>query len=401
MHRFPVEHVYLVDTVQSDSRALRRAERLSSAMGVPSPTVITVEQSLEIRHSRQAAQPGTYPRRTGEFDYSRGWKVVLDTFCDKDHFADRIPRTTYRDGGKQMGGQGVCRSALELHGAFGCYHRCAYCFVDPYFLIACDLETLAERIPEYCERFPAQKLWKFDALTDTIVLEPEYGASELLVPLFAELEDRYLLLYTKSDNVDHLLRLKHDGHTIVNWSLSPLTQSRTIEINAPDTFGRIAAMKKCADAGYTVRVRISPVVPLQGWRDEFVEMADALFSSVKPDVVTIDVVGWCYPEALDAAMDISRFEPEFAEEVRAGLGVSNRKAEKYLFSHDLRISALRHVVAELKKRSPETPVALCNETREMWDGLADLLAMRPSDYVCCCGPDCAPGHGMLRTLAAP
>lgn len=125
-------------------------------------------------------------------------------------------------------------------------------------------------------------------------------------------------------------------------------------------------------------------------------MTDALFSSVKPDVVTIDVVGWCYPEALEAAMDISRFEPEFAAEVRAGLGVSNRTAEKYLFSHELRMSALRHVVAELKKRSPETPVALCNETRAMWDGLADLLIMQPANYACCCGPDCVPGNVMLR-----
>jgi len=395
MYRFPVEHVYLVDTVPSNPQAQRRALRLATALGVPSPEVISLERSLELRHSRQASRPGTYPRRTGEFDYSRGWTVVLDTYCEGERFVDRVPRATYRDGGRQMGGEGVCRSALELHGAFGCYHRCAYCFVDPYFLIACDLETLADRMPEYLARFPAQKLWKFDALTDTIVLEPEYGASELLVPLFAGLEDRYLLLYTKSDNVDHLLPLEHGGHTIINWSLSPLTQSREIEINAPDTFQRIAAMKKCQDAGYTVRVRVSPVVPLQGWREEFVEMADALFSAVQPDVITIDVVGWCYPEALDAAMDVSRLEPEFAAEVRAGIGVSNRKAEKYLFAHELRVSALRHVATTLKKRSPGTPVAVCNETRDMWAALGDVLGMQPSNYVCCCGPDCVPGHPLL------
>lgn len=395
MHMFPLERLYLVDTVRKDALAVRRAERLSSALGIASPTVISRQEAHDLRARRPANRPYAFPRRTGAFDYSKGWTVILDTYGEGECMDGCIVRATYRDGTRQMGGQGVCRSALELHGAFGCYHRCAYCFCDPHFLIACDLETLADRLPEYCARYPHQKLFKFDNCTDTVVLEPEYGASALLVPLFASLQDRYLLLYTKSDNVDHLLALNHGGHTIINWSLSPITQSRTIEINTPDTLARVEAMQKCAAAGYTVRVRISPIVPLEGWRTDFVGMADALFSAVTPDVVTIDVVGWCQPETLAEAMDTSLLEAPFFNELRALMGTSNRTGDKYLFSHELRLSVLRHAVLELRRRSPESPVALCNETRRMWKDLADVLVMKPADYACCCGPDSVPGHPML------
>lgn len=392
MYGFPVEKLFLVDTVKDVPPALRRAKRLAAALGVSTPTVISRRESRELRASRPANRPHAFLRRTGAFDYSKGWTVVLDTYWDDEGRSEGIARITHRDGTRQMDGQGVCRSALELHCAHGCFHRCAYCFVDPHFLIACDLETLADRIPEYCARYPRQQLFKFDNLTDTIVLEPEYGASGLLVPLFADLDERYLLLYTKSDNVDHLLALNHGGHTIINWSLSPLPQSRTIETNTPDTLARIEAMRRCAAAGYTVRARISPIVPLEGWRDDFAEMTDALFSAVTPDVVTIDVVGWCVPEALSDAMDTSLLEGPFQDELREPRAPDGGIGDKYLFSHELRLSALRHVVCELTRRSPKTPVALCNETRRMWKDLQDVLTMAPENYACCCGPDSVPGH---------
>lgn len=390
MYVFPVERLYLLDEVQSNPFALARARRLMAGLGVSDPTVVSRRELGSLRVSWQESLPSAFPRRTGSFDYSRGWTVVLDTIKDS---ADL--QATYRDGANQMGGDGVCRSALELHGAFGCSHRCQYCHVSPTFLIGCDLEFLAEQIPEYCARYPEQRLFKFDNCTDTVALEPEYGASSLLIPTFAKTEDRYLLLYTKSDNVDHLLGLHHGGLTIINWSLSPLTQSRQIEVNTPDTLARIAAMHKCAAAGYTVRCRISPIVPIEGWQSEFVQMADALFSAVTPDVVTIDVIGWCQPEALAAALDVSRLEVTFSRAVQSSAGTGNRTAQKYLFPHDLRLAVLRYAAAQLRRRAPDVPVALCNETRRMWRDLSDVLRMTPSNYACCCGPDSVPGHPML------
>ena len=124
-------------------------------------------------------------------------------------------------------------------------------------------------------------------------------------------------------------------------------------------------------------------------------MLDALYSTVTPDVVTVDVIGWSQPEALIDAMDISQFEAPFRDALRALVGTGNRLARKYLFPHELRASVLHYAVTEMKRRAPDVPVALCNETLRMWTDLSDDLIMTPQNFACCCGPDSVPGHPLL------
>ena len=55
-----------------------------------------------------------------------------------------------------------------------------------------------------------------------------------------------------------------------------------------------------------------------------------------------------------------------------------------------------HLIRELKRVSPETPIALCLDTPEMWVRFRDQLGQTSENYVCVCGPMCAPGNPMLR-----
>jgi spore photoproduct lyase len=393
MYSFPVKRLYVVDGVRGTPAAESRARRLVGALGSPPVQEVTRSQLDELEPQWPWWRGGNYSRRTGAADYSAGWTVILDTFGPEN--GSPIVAGTFRDAAEMAQHLNVCQSALEIHCAFGCYHRCAYCHCDPHFHIACDLETLAAKLPGLFEEHPLQQLWKFDNWTDTVVLEPEYGASELFVPLFADTADRFLMLYTKSDNVDHLLGLRHGGHTIVNWSVSTATQSRRIELNAPDTFARIEAMRRCREAGYTVRARISPIVPIVGWREEMRATLDALLTTGRPDVVTVDVVGWCQPEVMSGFMDVSMLEPQYRRALEGLIASGVKTHGKHLFPHELREPILRFVIEEVHARSPKTPVAICNETRGMWDALGEVIGMEPGRYVCCCGPDSVPGNAML------
>jgi hypothetical protein len=394
VYAFPVKELYVRKDVLERPLARARAERLMRALGSPPFTVVSDQTLAELEKQWQPAFAQGWAWRTASFDYSEGWTVLLDVYAGTER-----PQGVRMSGLRTQKGQAaegrVCQTALEIHCAFGCKHRCAYCHCWPHFRIACDLETLADSLPRMFEEHPAQKLWKFDNLTDTIVLEPEYGASALLVPLFAQWKDRFLLLYTKSDNVEHLLDLKHGGHTLISWSLSPLTQSRLIEVGAPDVHARIEAMRRCSEAGYTVRARLSPIVPLKGWRDEMRIMLDELFSRVTPDVVTIDVLGWCQPDAVPRFMDIRLLEDECRLALERLIRDRVRTRGKHVFPHEVREDILRFTIDELKARSPRTPVSICNETFEMWDALEKRMGMVRTGYVCCCGPDSVPGNPLL------
>jgi len=289
----------------------------------------------------------------------------------------------------------VCKSAYEIHSAWGCYHACDYCHVKDFLNIMLNLEEFVERLDVLVKREAWQKLYKYDNQTDTICLEPEYGASELLVEYFAQQDDKYLMLYTKSDNVDHLLNLNHNGHTIINWTLSCDTVSRQIEKKTPIMDERIDAALKCQEAGYTVRFRFSPIIPIKNWQAENVEMIERLFAKVTPDLITMDVLGWMTAQQIKDSMDLALFDDEYRELVEKLVEKGAVNDVKQIIPHDERLKIYRFFIKELRKVSSKTPVAICMETQDMWGELSDELGMEKDNYVCCCGPESVPGHPML------
>lgn len=292
----------------------------------------------------------------------------------------------------------VCKSAYEIHSAWGCYHACDYCHVKDFLNIMLNLEEFVERLHELVKRESWQKLYKYDNHTDTICLEPEYGASELLVSFFADQYDKYLMLYTKSDNVEHLLSLDHKGHTIINWTLSCDTVAGEIEKRTPSMEERIRAAAMCQEAGYTVRFRFSPIIPVRNWQDENRDMIEKLFASVKPDLITMDLLGWMSAQQIKASMDISLFDDEYrslVEKLSEEGTVRVENSPKQIFPHPYRLKVYRFFMEEIRRVSEGTPISICMETQEMWGELSDDLGMQKDDYACCCGPKSVPGHPML------
>ncbi|MGB9596429.1 MAG: spore photoproduct lyase family protein, partial [Candidatus Poribacteria bacterium] len=243
----------------------------------------------------------------------------------------------------------ICKSAYEIHSAWGCYHACDYCHVKDFINIMINLEEFVQHLDELVKREKWQKLYKYDNQTDTICFEPEYGASELLVNYFAKQDDKYLMLYTKSDNVDHLLDLKHNGHTIINWTLSCDTVSKLIEKKAPTMDERIESALKCQEAGYTVRLRFSPIIPIKNWQAENTEMMEKLFAKVKPDLITMDVLGWMTARQIIDSIDIKLFDDEYKAiiEELAEKGAVNYV--KQIIPHKARLKIYRYFIDELKR----------------------------------------------------
>ena len=78
-------------------------------------------------------------------------------------------------------------------------------------------------------------------------------------------------MLTKSDNVDDILDLPHNGQTIIAWSMNNTMVSQKFEIGAPSFERRLAAARKVQEAGYRVRIRLDPIVPLRVGREDIEE----------------------------------------------------------------------------------------------------------------------------------
>nr|MDO8111052.1 radical SAM protein [Candidatus Sigynarchaeota archaeon] len=412
MYKVDAERVYVLDRVRRDPRAEKRLARMLAA--IHPKEIIDIDDQQLNRMVIEHGWTGGHEQRTGAYHREGSPVLVFSTFRWDNKELARVKKqypaldsclllgqnpVTTRSRFNQHGPDWcVCQLAKEIHSIYGCLHACDYCHVEDFVNIMLDLERLVDFVAKVIKATPDQHLYKYDNYTDQICFEPEYGASELLVPFFGTQDDKYILLYTKSDNVDHLLDLDHRGKTIINWSLSPRTQSTKIEKGTPPFQRRIAAMQKCQDAGYTVRVRVSPIIPVENWQDEYTEMIDLLLASIKPDVITLDVVGFMSPSQMKVALDTSLFD----KYARALLDQQERLERpswgKHVFPDEYRKELYEHVIGEIRKRVPGQIVSICNETFDMWEIMAPALGANsnPDEFTCCCGPNSVPGHHLLK-----
>jgi len=291
-----------------------------------------------------------------------------------------------------------CQTAYELHSILGCPFRCQYSPLESVLNVMLDIEEFTEHVMRLVARAP-QTLFKYDSHGDIFTFEPEYGAAAYLTERFGRQDRAYLMHYTKSDNVDHLLGLNHNARSIICWTLSCNAVSRVVEHDAVPLEARAEAARRCRQAGYHVRFRLSPIFPLHNWREEYRHCIELLFSKVKPDVVSLLTLSGL-PDYDDIARLFDRrlLDPEYLQAADEARDEMNGKVYGPL-PHWVREEIYGFMIDEIRRVSPDTPVAICLETPEMWEALGHKLGQTLDDYVCCCGPDATPDHPKLASVS--
>ncbi len=411
------ERVYVTEDVYGDRRAAACVDRMMSAVEPERFERVSYPDLNDIAPERWNGLP-----LWGEVEDPRDPDIVFTTgkFCGEEAKArmrERYPNlntrdlygfhtTQWRDDGelgwrrKRRGC--ICQSAWQLHSAVGCPFRCGYCCFGGLMRILVNMDEYAAHLDDICRLAPAQRLWKWDNETDVSCFEPEWGASKLLVEYFANKPGKYLEIYTgKSDNVDDLLSLDHRGKTIIQWSLSARTQSTVIERETAPWDRRVEAAARCQKAGYVVRFRFSPIIPVKNWREEYAELVDLIFRKTKPDVISLCAFGWMSAETARACVDFSLLDPAYVAAMEAAAPFLEKRGfisgGGRPIPHDARAYMFKFIIDEIRKRSKTVPVSLCLETLEMWALFQRELGMpmdpeKRSAYYCNCGADCTPEH---------
>jgi hypothetical protein len=291
----------------------------------------------------------------------------------------------------------VCQPAYQLHTIVGCPFRCSYCGLGRLHNILLNVEEFVGRLDGLIEPVQGQTLYQYDNWTDTVCFEPEYGGSRAMVEYFAQKPGCYLELYVgKSDNVDFLLDLEHRGKTVCCWSVAGETQTTHFERGAASLEARLEAARKCQQAGYAVRFRLSPIVPVRNWREENRDLIRRVFEVTEPDLVTFETLRYLDYNAVCESLDPDLLDPEMLDAMRAIQG--QPVAFGCEIPDDFRLGVYRFIIDELEAAGPNTPYALCREQRSTWETYAANFARHgqtPDRYVCNCGPTSSPGHPLL------
>ena len=386
MLRIPAKVIYIGPSVRARPECLRRLEAMLPHFKCDDTRDLPAGGLEEVRAIGH--------RRHGKDDFGDDCVVAFTTY--ETHREGWFHH--FRDAGDFRANHGgTCQTAVELNIVAGCAFRCAYCGFGRYLILNLDVERFVAGLDNVFAAHPHQRLFKYSNMTDLPAFEPELDAVAPMIRRFAAEADRYLMLFTKSDNVDFLLGLPHGGRTIVSWSLSCETASRHIDKRTASLKERIEAMRKCQAAGYLVRARLSPIVPVRNWRAEYRDLFEKLFAACRPDVVTLELLGWFDFADLAELLprDLIDDEAYAAAESDAGQLAGVHWGP---FPESVHRDVYRFCIETVRGLSPGTPVSVCHGTDETWDALGSLMDMDPHRYICNCGPDSTPGGTLYDQL---
>jgi len=353
-------------------------------------TVETVDdnriQSILRAHGtrRELRRGGIYRRR------KQKELVVFRHLADEELYPGRSWRHLRNGRHEYQYNQVLCHTAVEIQSAIGCPFDCTYCPYSSFICFTLDIETFVERATQLASEQTRQQVYKLNNRTDTLGLEPEYGLARLLVERFANLPNKYLMLYSKGDHTDSIERLDHRGKTIASFTLTPERIATMLEISAPTTGRRLKAIERLYKVGYPIRVRYSPIVPIRGWREAYRDLTSRLMRVARPELVTLWTLSMIDLQELNAIVPIEELDEQALIAVReAAKQMDGLKGAP--FPPWYRAILYREIAKQIRDISPSTRVSLCLETPETWDAVATFtVPRRGRSFVCNCAPNAVP-----------
>jgi spore photoproduct lyase len=199
-------------------------------------------------------------------------------------------------------------------------------------------------------------------ITDSLALDPYIGFSREIVPFFAEQPNALLELKTKSDCVDDLLSIDPKDRVVVAWSMNP---QRIIELHEHGTASleaRLAAARRCQNAGYRLGFHFDPIIEYAGWEADYEATVERLFA-------TVDWrrVAWL-------SMGVLRLTPGLKRTIHERFPLTPLVTGEQVLCPDgklryfqpLRVSMYRKMLGWMRRAAPAAKVYLCMESREVW-----------------------------------
>jgi spore photoproduct lyase len=266
-------------------------------------------------------------------------------------------------------------------GSNGCFYQCDWCYLKltyraafPFITIRVQYDQIKRQIEKRLNQTQAPIMFNSGELADSLAMEHLTRAGREFIPWFSNTDNGYLFMLTKSDSVDDILDLHHNKHTVVTWSINNEEVSQKFEIGAPDFKRRLEASRKVQEAGYPVRMRLDPIVPLDGWKSAYSDTIRRMFEKVSPERITLGTLRFekgfynmrnsIFSTGPELPSLLETMNPMFEPKVFDGF--QRPKSGKYSFLDDKRAEIFRYIIGQIRKFS-DCKIALCKESAHLWN----------------------------------
>jgi spore photoproduct lyase len=262
----------------------------------------------------------------------------------------------------------ICPHFLELKWAYGCPYDCSWCYLKGTFRfrpegikpVIKDLQKVMLHTQTFLDEVKEPEILNTGEIADSLMYENVKSPfSKLIIPLFEGQKKHKVLFVTKSNNVKNLLEISPHTQVIISFSLNAIPIAELWEKRAPKVIDRIEAGKQLLDAGYEVRIRIDPMVPVDNWENFYKELIDKIFSKFRPERITLGSLRGLQ-STINGTKDTSWVH--FLKE-------TSNWGKKIDFVTRLKMYSSLIFYLNKKYKYKYNRIALCKETKAMWQKL--------------------------------
>lgn len=272
-------------------------------------------------------------------------------------------------------GDYVCCNYFTVSFVSNCHFECTYCILqdylkdNPILTFYANVEEILQAIETRIQKSPLPFRLGTGELSDSLALDNITELSKTLVPFAARQKNLILELKTKSDCVENLLGLDHQGKTVVSWSVNPQAYINDEELKCASLADRLAAARRVADAGYPVGFHFDPLLALPNWEKEYA----GLVEQIRDNFDSIDIA-WISMGSLRFTPGLKKIMQERFPKSRLLTGELFPTADgKVRYFREIREELYSHVKGLLEEAYPTVPNYLCMETKKVWGNVTKMV----------------------------
>lgn len=252
----------------------------------------------------------------------------------------------------------------------GCPYYCTYCYLayvyrkfSPFIKININYDTMFKQIRRTLASSDFNASFNMGEMLDSLALDHITNLTTELIPFFSGLSKGYLMLLTKSSNIDNLLKLEPNHKTVVSWSLNPESIINQYEKGTASLNERIEAAQKCQSKGYRIRLRIDPGIYYPDWQTGYCELIEKTLSVIEPENITLGMLR-LLPGHFHLAKNAYGCN---ADKLLKNKFTKNASDGKLRYPPELRIKFYHFLIDTIRFYNKNVSISLCRETSEIWN----------------------------------
>ena len=266
----------------------------------------------------------------------------------------------------------------------GCPYYCTYCYLGyvyhkftSFIKLNINYDTMFKQIRKVLAHSSGKVSFNMGEMLDSLALDHITNLTRMLIPFFSDFSKAYLMLLTKSCNVDNLLAIEPNDQTVVSWSLNSQHAVSKYELGAASIDERINAAKLCQEHGYRIRFRIDPGILHPNWQAGYANLIQKALTVTRPENITLGMLR-LLPGHFRLAIETYGNRARKLCDHNFTKGTSDGKLR---YPPKQRIEFYTFLIDTIRSFNRNASISLCRETPEIWNIFKDRCEFRKCNCV--------------------